>query len=72
MAENSSIAPYEIGDVILMIDDGYKYVVVGGDDFTLLLHRLGGMDTSVTKIQADKYFIRVGKYDFNRNKEVED
>jgi hypothetical protein len=63
---------YKRGDVLVLIGHPFKFVVVSMDAFTLILNRLGSGIRAMTKRDADEKAIRVGTWDFEKDKEVDD
>ncbi len=62
---------YQLGDILMEVGGKWKYVLVGGGRDTLrayILHLYGTMD--LPRNHADQY-VKVGKWDFKRNKEIE-
>ena len=63
---------YKRGDVLVLIGHPFKFVVVSMDAFTLILNRLGSGIRAMTKRDADAKAIRVGTWDFEKDKEIDD
>ena len=62
---------YELGDILMEVGGNWKYVLVGGGRDTLhayIIPVFGTMD--LPKSHADQY-VKIGKWDFKRNKEIE-
>ena len=62
---------YELGDILMEVGGNWKYVLVGGGRDILrayIIPAFGTMD--LPRSRADQY-VKVGKWDFKRNKEIE-
>ena len=62
---------YQLGDILMEVGGKWKYVLIGGGRDTLrayIIPAFGTMD--LPRSHADQY-VKVGKWDFKRNKEIE-
>ena len=62
---------YELGDILMEVGGNWKYVLIGGGRDILrayIIPAFGTMD--LPRSRADQY-VKVGKWDFKRNKEIE-
>ena len=62
---------YELGDILMEVGGNWKYVLIGGGRDILrayIIPAFGTMD--LPRSYADQY-VKVGKWDFRRNREIE-
>ena len=75
----SDISPWKQGDILMRIDGSDKLVVVGGGNYhygVWPLLRVYNMKTrcveDLEKSTADWLYVKVGTYDFENSKEVDE
>lgn len=76
---HSDISPWKQGDILMNIGSSEKKIVIGGGHYHYGVWKLisvYNMDTHHTeelcKSEADWSCVKVGKYDFENDQEVED
>ena len=75
----SDISPWKQGDILMYIGGFEKMVVVGGGHYNygiwqmISVHNMNTHDTyDLSKSEADWNCVKVGRYDFERDEEVDD
>lgn len=75
----SDISPYKQGDILMYIGGTEKLVVVGGGNYhygvwlLLSVHNMNTHETyDLSKSEVDWNCVKVGEYDFENDREVDD
>jgi hypothetical protein len=75
----SDISPWKQGDILMYIGGSEKLVVVGGGHYNygiwqmISVHNMNTNETyDLSKKEADWYCVKVGEWDFENGREIED